>query len=77
MDHPGRIAATEAHQAPCTCRQTSHTIDIPATGDGLTWKTIPLGTIELPAEEAVITLKPDPGHWKPIHLRQLALRPAP
>ncbi len=69
------IAATEPTQLILTVGESSQTIDIPATGGDLTWKTIPLGTIELPAEEAVITLKPVPDHWKSIHLRKLTLQP--
>jgi alpha-L-fucosidase len=69
------IAAAEPSKLVLTSGTSSHTIDIPATGGDRTWKTIPLGTIDLPAEEAVLTLKPDPGQWKPIHLRKLTLQP--
>jgi len=34
-----------------------------------------MGVIELPEDETVIELKPDPEHWNPIHLRKLTLTP--
>jgi alpha-L-fucosidase len=71
------IAATEPTKILVTVGKSSHTIDIPATGSGLTWKTIPLGSIELPAEETIIELKPAADQWKPIHLRKVTLAPAP
>jgi alpha-L-fucosidase len=67
------IAAAEPTQLNIRVGTATHSIDIPATGAGMTWKTISLGTIELPAQEAVLELKPVPGHWKPIHLRALKL----
>jgi alpha-L-fucosidase len=67
------IAATKPAQLALTVGAASHTAEIPATGDGLTWKTVPLGVIELPADESVIELKPDPGHWSPIQLRTITL----
>jgi alpha-L-fucosidase len=70
------VAAPGATKLMVTVGKSSLTIDIPATGPDLTWKTIPLGEIELPAEEAVIQLKPDPDHWHPIHLRTLTLTPS-
>ncbi len=69
------IAATEPTKLNLRVGKATHTIDIPATGNGTTWKTIPLGTIELPAEETILELKPVPDHWKPIHLRTLKLEP--
>ncbi len=69
------IAATEPTKLNLRVGKATHTIDIPATGKGTTWKTIPLGTIELPAEETILELKPVPDHWKPIHLRTLKLEP--
>ena len=37
---------------------------------------MPLGEIELPEDEAVLELKPDPEHWNPIQLRTVTLTPA-
>jgi hypothetical protein len=69
------IASTEATRLTVSVGNSSHTIDVPATGSGLTWTTIPLGSIALPAEETVIQLKPAAESWKPIHLRKLTLQP--
>jgi alpha-L-fucosidase len=71
------LAAPEATQLIFKAGTSTNSVEIPATGSGLSWKTIPCGTIELPAEESVIELKPDPGHWNPIHLRKLTLTPSP
>jgi alpha-L-fucosidase len=50
-------------------------VEIAATGPGITWKTVALGSINLPAGEATVVLKPDMKHWKPVHLRKLQLVP--
>ena len=71
------IAASEPVKLSVRVGTATQVIEIPATGSGLTWKTIPLGTIELPAEETVIELKPDPGQWKPIQLRKVTLTSTP
>lgn len=41
------------------------------------WKTLDLGTIELPAGENVIELRPGTKAWKPIELRRVTLTPVP
>jgi len=69
------VAATEPAQLALKVGESSQTIEIPVTGDGLTWKTVPLGEIELPEDEAVIEFKPDPEHWNPIQLRTVTLTP--
>ena len=71
------IAAPQATKLNIRVGTVTQTIDIPATGEGMTWKTIPLGSIELPVEETVLELKPTPDQWKPIHVRTLKLTPAP
>jgi len=71
------LAAPEASRLHIKAGPSTNSVEIPATGSGLTWKTIPIGTIELPAEESVIELKPDPQHWKPVRLRKLTLTPTP
>ena len=70
------VAAPKAAKLTMTSGTASQTVDIPATGGGRAWKTIPMGTIELPAEEAVIDLKPVVDGWSPIELRKLTLTPA-
>ena len=67
------IAATQPAQLALKVGAASHTAEIPATGDGLTWKTVSLGEIELSEDEAVIEFKPDPEHWNPIQLRTVTL----
>ncbi|HEX5789783.1 MAG TPA: alpha-L-fucosidase, partial [Luteolibacter sp.] len=69
------VSAQKAAKLNLGIGAASYTVDIPATGND--WKTIPMGTIELPAEEAVILLKPVRKDWNPIELRTLTLSPAP
>ncbi len=69
------VAAPKATKLTVTIGKSSHTVDIPATGGGRRWQTIHIGTIELPAEEAVIDLKPVADGWSPIELRKLTLTP--
>jgi len=51
------------------------TVDIPATGEEKVWKTVPLGTIALPAGESSIELEGVPEKWNPIEVRQVTLTP--
>jgi alpha-L-fucosidase len=69
------IAAQEPAQLTVRVGESSQTVDIPASGSGITWKTISLGTIGLPAEESIIELKPAPENWRPVHLRKVTLTP--
>lgn len=69
------VAGTQPVQLELKLGETSRTVEIPATGGELTWKRLSLGTIELPAGEAVLHLKPAGPNWHPIHLRSLRLRP--
>ncbi|MCH7228459.1 alpha-L-fucosidase [Haloferula sp. A504] len=69
------VAAAVPAKLSLKVGESSQTVEIPATGDGLSWETMPMGEIELPAEEAVIELKPMPDHWNPIQLRKLTLTP--
>ncbi len=68
------IAAATATCLLVKVGDVSRSVDLPATGKGLEWKSVSLGSIELPAEEAVIELKPDPQQWQPIQLRKVTLR---
>ena len=70
------VAAPKAAKMNITIGKTTLTADIPATGADRTWKTVPIGTLDLPAEEAVLVLKPVPKDWSPIELRKLILTPA-
>ena len=49
---------------------------VPATGGADTWKTIDLGTIDLPKGEAGLEIKPVAKDWKPIMIRKVVLSPA-
>jgi hypothetical protein len=71
------VAATEPTTLTMDVGASPQTIDVPATGAELAWKTQPFGVIELAEGETVIALKPNPANWKPIHLRKITLTPAP
>jgi len=71
------VAAPKDIKLAVTIGKTSLPVDVPATGADRTWKTIPLGTIELPAGEGMIELKPIANGWSPIELRTLTLTPVP
>jgi len=70
-----KIAATKPSGLSLNVGKDSQPLQIPETGPDLTWLTIPLGMIELPAEESVIELKADSENWHPIHVRKLKLIP--
>ena len=70
------VAAPEATQLSVSIGKTKIDSGIPATGEGRTWQTISLGTIELPAEEGVLVLRPANNGWNPIEIRKLILTPA-
>jgi len=69
------VTAPKAAKLNLTIGKATLTADIPATGND--WKTISIGTIELPAEEAALVLKPVRKDWSPIELRKLTLTPVP
>ncbi len=48
---------------------------IEATGPGLTWKTVTLGTLELPAGQTAFELRGAPSGWKGLSLRNVWLAP--
>lgn len=51
-------------------------VEVPATGPDLTWKTVSLGTIDLPAGETAFELRGAPTGWKGLSLRNVWLTPA-
>lgn len=69
------VAAAEPARLSIGVAKSATLMDIPATGPGLTWKTVTLGEIDLPTGESTIALNPDRNAWKPIHLRKLRLIP--
>ncbi|NDC75231.1 alpha-L-fucosidase [bacterium] len=56
--------------------KTDIPVSIEPTGPGLTWNTIKLGVIELPAGEASFELRGAPAGWKGLSVRHLSLTPA-
>ncbi len=70
------IAATVPTRLLLRAGDSSQPVEIPATGPDLTWKTLTIGQINLPADETVIELKPQGEQWKAIHLRKLIVTPA-
>lgn len=69
------IAATAPSRLVLHVGDYSQPVEIPATGPDLTWKTLPIGQIDLPADEACIELKPEGDNWKAIHVRKLIITP--
>jgi alpha-L-fucosidase len=51
-------------------------VPVPATGDDKTYKTLSLGTIDLPAGQSSFEFKGDGKGWKPIQIRKVTLKPA-
>ena len=58
------IAAAFPAQLTLSVRDTKVPLDIAPTGGKLAWKTVDLGTLELPAGESTIQLKPVKADWK-------------
>ena len=69
------VAAPEASKLTIGLAKSPTPAEIPATGPNLTWKTVKLAEIVLPAGESTLELKPVEKDWKPIHLRRLQLTP--
>jgi alpha-L-fucosidase len=70
------VATPEPAKLTLDVKKTSTPAEIAATGPGLTWKTVPLGTIELPAGETGFEIKGGNGNWKGISIRRVWLEPA-
>ncbi|MGL5017674.1 MAG: hypothetical protein ACRDBP_06045, partial [Luteolibacter sp.] len=51
-------------------------VPVAATGDEKSYKTVSLGSIELPAGQTSFELKGVAAGWKPIQVRRVTLRPA-
>ncbi len=69
------VAAPEASKLTIGLAKSPTPVEIPATGPDITWKTVTLGGIDLPAGESTLELKPVDEAWKPVHLRKLRLTP--
>ncbi len=51
-------------------------VPVTATGDDITYKTVSLGTIDLPAGQSSFEFKGASQGWKPIQIRKVTLKPA-
>ncbi|MCX6866378.1 MAG: alpha-L-fucosidase [Verrucomicrobia bacterium] len=51
-------------------------VELAATGDDKSYKTVTLGTISLPAGQASLEFKGVQAEWKPIQIRKVTLKPA-
>ena len=51
-------------------------VPVAVTGDDKTYKTVSLGTIDLPAGQSSFEFKGDGKGWKPIQIRKVTLKPA-
>ena len=67
------VAATNPVKISLEANNVSKPAKVAATGPGLTWKTVPLGIIELPAGQTHFKLKAIPSGWKGLSLRNLWL----
>jgi len=56
--------------------KTENKVAVAATGDDRTYKTVSLGTIELPAKPASFEFKGVAKGWQPIQIRKVTLKPA-
>jgi len=70
------VAAPEPAKLTLEVKKTSTPAEIAATGPGLTWKKVALGTIELPAGETGFEIKGVNENWKGLSIRDLWIEPA-
>jgi alpha-L-fucosidase len=71
------VAAPDATPLILAVGKTETPVEVAATGPGLTWKTVTLGVIDLPAGETSFELRGAPDRWKGLSLRHVWLSPAP
>lgn len=69
------VATPHSLKLTLNAGKVSTPVEVPATGPDLMWKTITLGTIELPAGETRFELKGVPEGWKGLSVRHLWLNP--
>ncbi len=70
------VAAPAATSLVLAVGKTETPAPVAATGPGLTWATVTLGTIQLPAGEARFDLRGPATGWKPLSIRHVWLTPA-
>lgn len=68
-------AAQPAKLTLVSGKETSVPATVEATGGDAEWNTVELGTIELPAGEVTIALKPVAEGWKSLSVRRIRLEP--
>ena len=71
------VAAPAPVKLTLDVKKVATPVTIAATGPGLTWQTVTLGTIDLPAGETGFELKAVKDGWKGLSIRQVRLTPAP
>jgi alpha-L-fucosidase len=70
------LAAKSAVKLTVEAAKRTWPAEIPATGGAGVWKQVDLGTIELPAGEVSIALKPVAEGWSDLEVRTVHLAPA-
>jgi len=70
------VAAPAVTSLVLAVGKTETPAPVAATGPGLTWATVTLGTIQLPAGETAFELRCAPTGWKPLSIRHVWLTPA-
>ena len=70
------MAAPEPTKLTIDVKKVSTPVEVPATGPDLTWKTVTLGTIDLPAGPTGFEIKGVKDGWKGLSVRHVYLEPA-
>jgi alpha-L-fucosidase len=71
------VAAPKAVGLSVKAGKAESTVAVPATGDGTDFKSVPLGTVELPAGQSSLILRGVAKDWTPVQIREVTLEPAP
>ena len=71
------VATPDPAKLTLDVKKVSVPVEIQATGPGLTWKKVELGTVDLPAGETSFELKAVKDNWKGVSIRQVRLVPSP
>ena len=71
------IATPEKTSLLLAIGKTETRVDVAATGTGLSWQTVTIGEIDLPAGESILELRGVNESWKGLSIRNLYLKPTP
>jgi alpha-L-fucosidase len=71
------VATPDPAKLTMEVKKVSTPVEIQATGPGLTWKKVELGTVDLPAGETSFELKGVKDHWQGVSIRQVRMFPCP